>query len=171
LKRRQKLCLISFIKKKFNKDNRLQHDPTRHTKAYSPGIILPNFLAPAKTQRRTSDYKRGGTLIPEHPSVPLIPKLPNGEQHEGGQGLAMRGGSGRKKLPPLIDVKCTPLPRKNPMNANPPLEKLPNADGEAAVHEEMVCRFRGSLAKRAKAYNLANPSVEADRPSKGDFEE
>jgi hypothetical protein len=56
LKRRQKLCLIPFIKKKFNKDNGLQHDPTRHTKAYSPGIILPNFLAPAKTQRRASNF-------------------------------------------------------------------------------------------------------------------
>jgi hypothetical protein len=71
----------------------------------------------------------------------------------------LRGGSGRKELPPFINVEGTPLPRKNPMDANPILKELPNADEEATMHEEMVCRFRSLLAKWTKSTIWPTPHL------------
>jgi hypothetical protein len=52
LKRGQKLCHDRLIKKEFTRMFTQRKPPV--PKSYSPGIILPNFFAPASTQRRAS---------------------------------------------------------------------------------------------------------------------
>jgi hypothetical protein len=47
-----------------------------NTKAYSPGMILPNFLAHPQMRLNfdpIEDYKRGGTFVVEDSCVPLVP--------------------------------------------------------------------------------------------------
>jgi hypothetical protein len=52
------------------------------------------------------------------------------------------------------------------MKPKPLLEKLPNPNGEAAMHKEMVVGFLGLLAKRAKPTIIPTPPPQTIRRPK-----
>jgi hypothetical protein len=81
--------------------------------------------------------------------ISLLLNLPHGEQGKGRQALAMWAYTLDHRRSPILNARTGPVSWVDIMEAKPLFEELPNSNGEAEMHKEMVVGFLGLLANGA----------------------